>query len=138
MVAREIVLEKLAALEEYVAELQKFGEITETELAKDLGERWKVEHGLLVSIECILDIGSHIISDERLGRPQTYQEIIDILSAKKVIPAELAGSMSGMTGFRNMLIHEYGKIDIRRVRENLIEAPAQFSAFIRAITEYVA
>ncbi len=138
MVKKEIVLEKLAALEEYIAELQKFGEITEAELAEDLGERWKVEHGLLVSIETILDIGSHIISDERLGRPQTYQEIIETLSANNVIPAELGESMSGMAGFRNLLIHEYTKIDIRQIRKSLIEAPAQFSAFIRAVAEYVA
>ena len=77
------------------------------------------------------------ISDERLGRAQTCQEIIETLRANKVIPAELAESMSGMTGFRNILIHEYAKIDTRRIRKNLIESPAQFSAFIRAVTKYV-
>lgn len=137
MVEKETILERIKSLEKYVVEIKKYQNLSPEQLKSDLGELWKVEHGLQLSIECILDIGNHIITEERLGTPQSYHEIVELLGAKRVIPTELANEMAGIAGFRNILIHEYLKVDPKKVYENLQKGPGQFERFIRAILEYL-
>jgi len=42
-----------------------------------------------------------------------------------------------MASFRNILVHEYAKINSKKVYENLQKAPDQFKAFIKEILEYI-
>lgn len=137
MVEEETIQERLKALQEYVSELKKYQSLSSDHLKSNTGDLWKVEHGLQLSIECILDIGNHIIAEERLGSPKNYNEIIELLGEKGIIPSELASTMVGMAGFRNVLIHEYLKVDSNKVHENLQKGPAQFEQFIKAILQYL-
>ncbi len=137
MLDLETIKERLRALEEYVFEIKKYQHLTKEYLESNLGELWKVEHGLQLAIECVLDIGNHIIAEENLGSPKTYKEIIEILGDKKVIPSELAKEMKGIAGFRNILIHDYIKVDVNEVHRNLQEGPKQFEQFIKIIIKYI-
>lgn len=133
----ELVREKLKLLEDYFIELEKLRSITPAQLREDKKDLWAVEHGLQLAIECVLDIGNHIIADDRLGNPSSYREIIEILSAAGVLPAAFAQELRGMPGFRNILIHEYQKVDPDQVHRNLQTAPEQFRQFIGYITRYL-
>lgn len=129
MVDIESIIERLQSLEEYTAHLKELRKIPLSDIKSDIKNRWAVERGLLLAIECVLDIGSHIVAEEKLGRPKDYTEIIDILGDKGVIPSDFAGQIRGMAGFRNILIHEYVEIDVERVYEYLQKAPEQFDSF---------
>jgi len=131
------IKERLKALEEYVGELKKYQHLTKEDIESNLGELWKIEHGLQLAIECVLDIGNHIIAEENLGSPKTYREIIVILGHKSVVPSELTKEMEGIAGFRNILIHEYVKVDVNEVYRNLQKGPKQFEEFIKAIMKYI-
>lgn len=129
MVDKESIIERLQALEEYANELRSLRQIPLMEVKADTRTRWAIERGLLLAIECVLDIGSHIVAEGNLGRPKDYTEIIDILSAQHVIPTEFGQDIRKMPGFRNLLIHEYIEVDVERVYENLQSAPEQFDLF---------
>lgn len=133
----ELVREKLRALEEYISELENFQSFTVEQLRSSKRDLWAVAHGLQISIECILDIGNHIIADNKLGNPTNYREIVEILGRRGVISAELAEELKEMPGFRNILIHEYLKVDVEKVHKNLQKAPAQFQKFIGFINRYI-
>lgn len=133
----ELVREKLKALEEYVSELEKCQNLTVEQLKSSKRDLWAVAHGLQISIECILDIGNHIIADDKLGNPTNYREIIEILGREGVIPLEFGKELKDMPGFRNILIHEYLKVDVEKVHQNLQKAPTQFQKFIGFINHYI-
>lgn len=63
-----------------------------------------------LAIECMLDIGNHIISDRDYPKPETYAEIFRILADKGVISEQLFYSLEGMAAFRNVLVHDYLKL----------------------------
>lgn len=136
MVDIELVQEKLRALEEYIRELETYQCLSREKLESSKKDLWAVEHGLQLAIECILDIGNHIIADERLGNPTSYREIVEILGRSGVISPELTSALRGMAGFRNILIHEYLKVDINQVHRSLQEGPPQFKKFVREILDY--
>ncbi len=70
-----------------------------------------IERTLQMAVECCLDIGSHIISSERLREPEDNKDIFKVLVEGGFLPEGLLATYQGMAGLRNVLIHEYARID---------------------------
>jgi uncharacterized protein YutE (UPF0331/DUF86 family) len=73
------------------------------------------ERYLHLTIECLLDIGNHIIADRGYRKPETYGEIFQILAEEGVIPEKLLQELEGMAAFRNVLVHDYLRLDLDKV-----------------------
>jgi uncharacterized protein YutE (UPF0331/DUF86 family) len=58
-----------------------------------------------------IDLAMHIVSLEHLGIPQSSAESFKLLQQSGKIDNILASRLSGMTGFRNIAIHQYQEID---------------------------
>ena len=75
MVDKNLVLRKLAELEEYLNQIMEFSSID----LKTYSEDWKVqrivERTLQIMIEICADISNHIIADESLRVPTSYADI---------------------------------------------------------------
>jgi uncharacterized protein YutE (UPF0331/DUF86 family) len=95
------------------------------------------ERYLHLSIECVLDIGNHIISKLELEKPETYQEILLILGQNSILPSRFAKKIAKMAGFRNILIHNYIKINKEIVYKHLQEDLPDFEKFIRYIISFL-
>lgn len=76
---------------------------------------------MYLSIECLLDIGNHIISDKGLRKPETYSEIFQILAEEEIISQKLLEELKGMAAFRNILVHDYLRIDLDKVYQLIHE-----------------
>jgi uncharacterized protein YutE (UPF0331/DUF86 family) len=86
------------------------------------------ERYLHLSIECLLDIGNHIIADRGYRKPETYGEIFQILSENEVISEQLFRHLDGMAAFRNVLVHDYLKLDLDKVYQVIKERLKYFEA----------
>ncbi len=137
MVNQQLVQGRLQALDDYVSALRDLQKYDVQALRASLEHRWSVERGLEISAECVLDIGGHIVASDRLGRPGDYTEVIDLLGQRGVLPEEFAREIRELAGFRNLLAHEYLKIDIERLHEFLQKAPAQFETFMDHVRRYM-
>ena len=49
--------------------------------------------------------------------PKESKESFRILAKEKIIPEKLAANLEKMVGFRNVLVHEYQKLDINLMVE---------------------
>jgi uncharacterized protein YutE (UPF0331/DUF86 family) len=112
---RELVWKKLARIEVYVKELRTLGD--PSLIRSDLREERFVEHTLLIAIQSILDVASHIVSAERLGEPRTNQELIDLPARNGWIPASLELPLHQMIDVRNVLVHGYDEVDLSVVED---------------------
>ncbi len=74
-----------------------------------------LRHALLECAEACLDIGNHIIAVNNLRRPKDYRDVFAVLEEEKVIPKPLSRRLQEMVGFRNVLVHRYAHIDMRKV-----------------------
>ena len=59
------------------------------------------------------------------------------LFRKKIISENLTSRLEGIAGFRNILVHEYGDIDRRRVYQYLLEKLELFNAFKKEILNWL-
>jgi len=74
-----------------------------------------VQHYLLLAIETVLDLGSHVISSEGFEPPGSYADVFRVLRDEGVLAPELADRLMAMARFRNVLVHAYADVDEDRV-----------------------
>ena len=90
-------------------------------------------HTLQIAIQAALDVASHIVSDERLGEPETNRELFDRLAQHGWLSAELAGTMARMVGFRNIVVHGYGGVNLEIAKDIVERRLDDLLAFVAAI-----
>jgi uncharacterized protein YutE (UPF0331/DUF86 family) len=114
MTDEELVAKKLAFIETCVAELRAMAR--PEQIATDVREERFVEHTLQLAIQAALDIASHIVSDERLGEPNTNGELFELLRRGGWIDEPRCTTLRKMAGFRNLVVHGYMAVDLAIVR----------------------
>jgi len=112
-----LVAKKLAMIETRVRELKNVVRIDE--IPHDVREERFALYTLQTAIQATLDVASHIVSDERLGEPATNRALFAALARAAWIPEQLAETLAGMAGFRNVLVHGYADVDLAIVDDVL-------------------
>jgi uncharacterized protein YutE (UPF0331/DUF86 family) len=127
----DLIAKKLAFVETCVADLRRLAkpELIET----DIREERFVEHTLQVAIQAVQDVASHIVSDERMGEPRTNRELFDLLARRGWMPAADAELLGNMIGFRNLLVHGYGDVDPRLVRDVVENRLGDLLKFVESV-----
>jgi uncharacterized protein YutE (UPF0331/DUF86 family) len=72
--------------------------------------------------ESAIDLANHLVRLHQLGVPAWSTQVFEMLGRSGNISLDLSDRMSRMVGFRNLAIHEYGKLDMDLV-ESLFEGP---------------
>ena len=104
-------------------------------LERDLSLHNDVLYSLLTICQLVIDIAGEL-SAKNNRRFDTYGEAIRNLSADSRFPVEVVHALERLPGFRNVLVHEYVALDMRRVIEALDElAPVERFADVVASIE---
>lgn len=134
---QEVVADRLRRLREYVADLEPYRATTWETFERDKVLRRFVERTVHLACECCLDIGSHVISAEGFREPDGNRDIFAVLGAEGVLDPELAEKMKGMASFRNVVVHEYTRVDPKVVFGVLVRHVDDFVAFARTIVAWL-
>lgn len=134
---KDVIKTKIKEIEESTSLVEenlpkKFKEFLELGIIKD-GIYKRIEF----AIENVLDICATINSDLDLGIPSSEEDIVDNLVKNRVIGTDMGRKIKDMKGFRNFLVHRYGKIDDRVAFDNIKEGLEDFSKFIREIENFL-
>jgi len=133
VVRREALRERIAGLRAACSRLGDVGMRTATDPATE----WARERGLQIAAQAVFDIGNHVLSGGFAERPADYAAIPSMLGRKGVISAELEGRLRGLAGFRNLLVHDYARVDPARVREMLESRLPDLVAFADAVEDWL-
>ena len=115
-----MIIDKLKRLEENLRILSKIKEgYSIDDIIADKVDEWGLRYGLFESIQIVIDIACSVVAEKNLGVPKNYSECITILISNKYLDEELGEKIIPMVGLRNLLVHEYGVIDIRKLYEYL-------------------
>lgn len=66
--------------------------------------------------EACIDIAVHFIRVNKFGVPQSSKDSFEILENRGIITKELSNSLKGMTGFRNIAVHDYQSLNLKIVQ----------------------
>lgn len=134
---REVIVRHLQDLEEALRILSRHRKITLKQLREDIERRWIIEHGLLRAIQNCLDIGEHILLAGGISKLERYADIFEALGKQKILPKPFALSLRKMAGFRNLLVHEYTQIDLRKLHRILKTRLKDFSRFAKHVAAFI-
>ena len=131
MIDSDLVAKKLALIETCVQQLRTLAR--PEAIHTDIREQRFVEHTLQIAIQSALDVASHIVSDERLGEPETNRELFDLLVRAGRLTEPLASSLRDMAGFRNVLVHGYQEVNLGVVEDVLAHHLDDLLAFVATV-----
>lgn len=137
MVNRDIILAKIAHIQK---SLERLKEKQTTPLKIFLEDRDIQDITLLnlqIAIQGCIDIAGHIVSDNNWGIPGSMGGLFDALYEKKAISGETTEIMRAMAGFRNLIVHEYARLDMPRVYDVFTNRLDDFNKFLKEIAVYV-
>lgn len=111
MVDRDLVLRKLADIDRYRRELSEFRNIDAAHYAADWKTQRIVERSLHLAIEAAMDVADHLVADRQVPVPETAAGAFTALVAAGVLNAPLAQALGRTVAFRNILVHDYARLD---------------------------
>jgi uncharacterized protein YutE (UPF0331/DUF86 family) len=115
----QLVGARLAALEEYLGILDQLARLELEPFVADPRNYGSAERFLQLAIEAVFDIGTHCIAALGLRRPERYADVLPTLAEASVISRRTAQELWSLAGFRNLLVHDYTRIDRARVHQFL-------------------
>ncbi|KGM98409.1 hypothetical protein Z968_00210 [Clostridium novyi A str. 4552] len=134
----EIIKGKMKELQKNLILLKSVSSnINEDNLKEDMIRYWGIERGVQISIECILDISNIIISSLDMEKPDTYRECILILAKENILPKKFAKEVANMVSFRNILVHDYMRVDEQIMVDILKNHLNDFGKFMNYINEWI-
>lgn len=128
MLDRDRILGKVSDLEGYLKELQTIAPKRFEEF-RQIEKKRACERLLQISVEVVIDICHLFVSGLRLGLPAEEDDIFEKLEYAGIISASMKETLKQIKGFRNILVHEYGKVDDQIVFETIQKGPNDFYAF---------
>ncbi|GAA0931693.1 hypothetical protein GCM10009559_20050 [Pseudonocardia zijingensis] len=90
------------------------------------------------AVQVVIDLAVSTCVRLGLGSPPTYGAAFRTLAEADVIPDPLAERLGRAAGFRNLVVHGYGRLDLRRVHAIATAGPADLKAFLAALRDHAA
>lgn len=134
---RPVIEAHLQNMEEALANLGRYRELSLEEFSRDLSFIWIVSKGLEILIQNLLDIGAHILASEIKNDWDDYSEIITKLGQHQIIPEAFSKKIQGMAGLRNILVHEYLRVDVKKLYDHLKNRLSDFTEFMAFVQQYL-
>ena len=134
---QEIISERLKEMDTVLEELSLYRDKSPQDLRASLSLRWTVERGLIALTNLVFDVADHVLSGHFGVYSDTYEETLEQLRDKGVISKDLYRRIKGLGGFRNILVHDYLKVDLAEIQRNLVKAFEVFPAFSSEIQHWL-
>jgi len=136
-VDKELINLRLDIVDKNLNEIKKIVAEGKENYMKNYRTQLAAKHALLQIMEACIDIGNHIIASLGLRRPEEYKDVFEILEENGIIPKPLSKRLQNMARFRNLLVHQYTRIDERIVFKILKEDVKDIKEFIRCILKII-
>ena len=133
MSSKTYINNKISEIQKYLLKAEPYKSYTREAIETDDTIRFSLERILFLITQAVIDLGEMVIGYKQLRKATTLKEVFAILHEHEIISIELCNHLMDMTGFRNVLVHDYAKIDYDRVYEVLHSGLDDIEEFIAAV-----
>lgn len=122
MIKKDFIKRKITLIQDEMVKLSDLAKYAIDEVAKDFVKQAAVERILERIITRAIDINQHIVAEignKNISAPKDYKETFTALADLGVYDNNFAQEISKSVGTRNMLAHEYDKMDYSRVYNSI-------------------
>ena len=128
------IKEKIKEIEQFVSDMEFIVPSDFEEYKTDAKTKAACERFFEKIVEGIVDIAFLVIKEKGLTLPEEDKESFDILARAHLISLELANRLKQAKGMRNILAHDYGRVDDEIVFESITgEIVRDANAFLASV-----
>jgi len=125
-----VIENKISSIQKYLGLLKRYKQYSQKEIVNDIDKKGALERYLYLAIQATIDLAEAIISYKNLRKPSTMSESFHILREEAIITEELTDQLVKMTGFRNVIAHDYEKLDYNIVYDVLQNRLGSIETFL--------
>jgi len=115
LVDKDLLLAKASSVRRHLKRVKEKSKVDLKAFLSDVDRQEIVMFNLQMAIQNCIDIAAHIISEEGLGIPDSISEMFYLLQENGYLDNLLTEKMVKAAGFRNLIVHEYAKIEVKQV-----------------------
>ena len=109
----DIVMNKKESIERCIRRVRDYYKMPgDLPLESDHMKQDAVAINIQRACEQCIDLANYTIKTRKLGLPKESRESFRLLAEHGIIPGHISASLERMVGFRNVLVHQYQKLDI--------------------------
>lgn len=137
MINKELVVNKMADIQKYLEEMSPILKYEAREIIDDNLKLHTVERLFQLIVDASIDINTHVIIETELNVPDDYQSTFMTLGEHKILPMDFAVAIAPSVGLRNLIIHKYGKVDIKKMVDDIKNNIGQYKDYLKNIDEFL-
>jgi uncharacterized protein YutE (UPF0331/DUF86 family) len=132
-----LVRERAREIRESTEKVQTYAALSDDEFFADERNLLAVMHLLLISIEAVAALCTHLAAKTAERAPDSYADCFEWLRSEGKVDDELAARLIQMARFRNLLVHRYWDVDSTRVLAYARQNLGDFERYLYAISEII-
>lgn len=133
MVDRDLVLIKASSVKRHLSRVIEKSNTDLKTFLKDIDRQESILFNLQMAVQNCIDIAAHIIGEEGFGVPGSTNEMFYLLGENGYLDGELTEKMVKAVGFRNLIVHEYGRIELKQVLDVAKQDIKDLNEYLAAI-----
>ncbi len=133
----ERIRNKIERIREYIGFLRKMEMDCQKRFLADPVYRGAILHYLYLTADSSISLAEMVIRERGLRTPQSYSEAIDILGENGIIPPDFAYEFARIASFRNLLAHDYERIDYMRICNEALKRLEDVERYLGYIEEFL-
>lgn len=134
---KDIVINKIQSIQRCVRRAREEYQADRDGFATNYTRQDAALLNVVRACETAIDLANYVIRAYKLGIPVSSADSFKLLRAERIIDNRLAEQMEKMVGFRNTVVHQYTKVDIRIVEAVIASELDELLAFADKVREYI-
>jgi len=133
VVDRNILVAKVTTIEKCINKVKEKRSATIDEFMVDEDSQDIVLFNLMQAIQGCVDMAAHIVSDEGYGMAGSMNDFFYLLRGRNIIDVDLQEKLISAVGFRNLVVHEYAKLDMNLVYDIATHGINDLESFVSIV-----
>jgi uncharacterized protein YutE (UPF0331/DUF86 family) len=137
MIDKELINSKLSDIQNDLSELLPLLNIETEEIIADNLKLHTVERLFQLIVDAAIDVNTHIIQESDFKTPADYQSTFLILGESKVLPMDFALKIAPSVGLRNLIVHKYGRVDLKRMIDDIKNEIGDYLKYLKLVEKFL-
>ena len=133
MVDRDLIIAKAGSIQKHLKRIAAKSDVDINSFLSDVDRQEVISFNLHLVIENCIDIAAHIISEEGYGMPGSASDMFYLLEENSFVDRKLTEKMVKAVGLRNLIVHEYAKVDLGRLYQIVQKDIGDIKDFLAAV-----
>lgn len=133
---KEVLAERSASVERHLRRVTDHLPAEPSDLRPMSAETDAVILHLWQAVQIVIDLAVSSCVRLGLGSPPTYGDAFRTMASADILDHELAQRLVHAAGFRNLIVHAYADLDLRRVHAIAAHGPADLRALLVALRDH--